>query len=624
MKLRTKIVLPLLIASLLLTLYIFGVWLPRSLADAENEYRSSVGSHLDSVAEGLVPLMLGKQLDAIYGNLDALLKKNKSWVSLELFDAQGRLLYPIDTPGISNGHKGEDVRIFKQEFRYLDTNLGNLVAKVCFSERLDAIRSLYLKLISLFCIFMSFVFLLTGSILEILVIKPLKLFVASSKLLADGDFMVSLPSGGNDEIGDLTNSFNKMIAELKNAQDALLKQNEELDKKVVERTEELQQSESKYHALYESSSDALMILGENGFIDCNSATLLMFGLSKKEDFIKLHPAQISPPYQPDGADSLTAANNRISVAFRVGMNHFEWVHRRANGEDFFADVLLTAFDLNGKQVLQATVRDISERKQQEDKLREALVLAEAGVKARGEFLANTTHELVTPLNSVIGFSQVLLDGLSGPLNDKQRKYVQAILQSGERLNATYADMLQIAGLDSGATQLHQERFQLKDFLKSSLLPLGNKALAQGVTISLEYEALPETEILADRGKLQQIMFSLLDNAVKFTPAGGSIRVSARRFSVSADSILQPIGRHYSGDFVEISVADTGIGIKEEDMPRLFKSFQQIEAARTKKYKGTGLGLLLAKKLVELHGGGIRVESEFGKGSTFSFTIPLNM
>ena len=130
----------------------------------------------------------------------------------------------------------------------------------------------------------------------------------------------------------------------------------------------LQQSEIKFRTMYESATDAIMLLGENGFEDCNVATLRMFGISKKEEFIKFHPAQLSPPYQSDGVDSLTEANDRIAEAFQKGSNSFEWVHRRANGDDFFADVLLTAFNMDGKQVLQASVRDVSARKLMESVL----------------------------------------------------------------------------------------------------------------------------------------------------------------------------------------------------------------------------------------------------------------
>ncbi|MDD5474543.1 MAG: ATP-binding protein [Candidatus Methanoperedens sp.] len=156
-----------------------------------------------------------------------------------------------------------------------------------------------------------------------------------------------------------------------------------------ERTSELQVSEAKYRTLYESSSDAIMMLDEKGFFDCNNATLQMFGFSEKEDFTRVHPADISPPYQPDGTDSLTAANKKITEAFRKGTNFFEWMHRKKNGEDFSADVLLTAFNFKGKQVLQATVRDLTERKRAEMEYKTILHTAMDGffiVDVQGRFL----------------------------------------------------------------------------------------------------------------------------------------------------------------------------------------------------------------------------------------------
>ncbi|MEK6743284.1 MAG: PAS domain S-box protein [Nitrospirota bacterium] len=272
-------------------------------------------------------------------------------------------------------------------------------------------------------------------------------------------------------------------------------------------------------------------------------------------------------------------------------------------------------------------------------LEEARILADAGIKARGAFLANISHELITPLNSIIGFSQILLDGLGGPMNEQQKDYAASILQGGNRLHETLKEIVQFAGLESGEMQLHADRFLLKDLLKSSLLAFNEKAAVQGVNLSLETGLPPETEIEADRVKLHQALFNLLDNAVKFTPAGGNVRVSARlsaEFPIDSGQVsmrnaelkeanhseLHTPNSALHGNFIEVSVSDTGIGIKEEDMSRLFQTFQQLESPYTKQYKGTGLGLMLAKKIVELHGGRIWVESVIGKGSTFTFAIPV--
>jgi len=286
---------------------------------------------------------------------------------------------------------------------------------------------------------------------------------------------------------------------------------------------------------------------------------------------------------------------------------------------------------NGAISSQVIIIDITkriERMQNLDKangkLQEALVFAETCLKARSEFLANITHELVTPLNSIIGFSQILLDGHKGPLNDKQRNYVQKILLSGERLNVAYSEILQISSIESGIAVLQTSRFQLKDLLQSSLLHFKNKALAQGITLSMVIEPPLETLIEADHSKIQQVMFTLLDNAIKFTPAGGSAEISARLIwdEVGDEPCVRMCNAGERSSSIIISVTDTGIGIREEDIPKLFRPFQQLEPVITKKYRGTGIGLLLAKKLVDMHGGRIWVESEFGKGSTFSYAIPM--
>ncbi|MEW6714471.1 MAG: hybrid sensor histidine kinase/response regulator [Nitrospirota bacterium] len=263
-------------------------------------------------------------------------------------------------------------------------------------------------------------------------------------------------------------------------------------------------------------------------------------------------------------------------------------------------------------------------------LEEAKILADAGIRARGAFLANISHELITPLNSIIGFSQILLDGLGGQMNEQQRDYAELILQGGNRLHETLKEIVQFAGMEAGQLQFRVDRFLLNDLLKSSLDALKKKAAVQGVALSLEVGLPQETEIEADRGKLKQVLFNLLDNAVKFTPAGGSVRVAARlvdsswliahgKIGVSSE----PSAMNYEPGrkFVEVSVADTGIGIKEEDMPRLFQPFQQLESPYTKTYKGTGLGLMLAQELLKLHNGTIWAESEYGKGSKFTFVIP---
>jgi len=272
-----------------------------------------------------------------------------------------------------------------------------------------------------------------------------------------------------------------------------------------------------------------------------------------------------------------------------------------------------------------TVEDITEHKQLEVE-QIARRAAEEANRVKSDFLANMSHELRTPLNSIIGFSEVLLDQYFGNLTEKQSVYVNNIHHSGSHLLSLINDILDLAKIESGKMALDASRFPLRPLLESSLVMLREKALSHGIHLSIEIEPKADREIEADERKLRQIVFNLLSNAVKFTPDGGSVRMSARfilDLGLRLAELKDKLGIEGFESAIEISVADTGIGIKEADRAKLFQEFVQIESAYTKHFQGTGLGLALTKRMVELHGGRIWVESEGeGKGSKFTFVIPI--
>jgi CheY-like chemotaxis protein/nitrogen-specific signal transduction histidine kinase len=261
----------------------------------------------------------------------------------------------------------------------------------------------------------------------------------------------------------------------------------------------------------------------------------------------------------------------------------------------------------------AAARDVTERKRLDQVLQEKNVelesarsVAEKTNLAKSDFLANMSHELRTPLNSVIGFSEVLQDQMFGQINEKQQEYVNNILTSGRHLLSLINDILDLSKVESGKMELELSAFLLRESLDASMMMLREKALKGGIELHLDLSPEADVRIVADQRKLKQILFNLLSNAVKFTHAGGTVDVGAVR----------------DGDFIEITVVDTGMGIRGEDIPKLFQAFTQLESVYTKGFEGTGLGLALTRHLVELHGGRIWVKSEFGAGSRFSFTIPL--
>ena len=229
---------------------------------------------------------------------------------------------------------------------------------------------------------------------------------------------------------------------------------------------------------------------------------------------------------------------------------------------------------------------------------------EAASRHKSEFLANMSHELRTPLNAIIGFSEVLAERMFGEVNEKQAEYLQDILSSGRHLLSLINDILDLSKVEAGRLELELGRFHLPTALDNALTLVRERATRHGITLT---QTLDERvgDIVADERKVKQILLNLLSNAVKFTPEGGRVGLTVTR----------------AEDIVTISVSDTGIGIAPEDQATIFEEFRQVGREDARKQEGTGLGLTLAKKFVELHGGRIWVESHVGQGSTFTFTLP---
>jgi signal transduction histidine kinase len=230
---------------------------------------------------------------------------------------------------------------------------------------------------------------------------------------------------------------------------------------------------------------------------------------------------------------------------------------------------------------------------------------EAANRHKSEFLANMSHELRTPLNAIIGFSEVLQEKLFGELNEKQAEYTSDILTSGQHLLSLINEILDLSKVEAGRMELELASFDLPLAIDNARTFVRERAVKHGITLDIDVDDRLG-EYVGDERKIKQILLNLLSNAVKFTPEGGRIGITANK----TDSGV-----------AEISVSDTGIGIAPEDQPKIFEEFRQVGSDSTHKIEGTGLGLTLAKKFVELHGGKIWVESELGKGSTFTFTLP---
>jgi PAS domain S-box-containing protein len=260
--------------------------------------------------------------------------------------------------------------------------------------------------------------------------------------------------------------------------------------------------------------------------------------------------------------------------------------------------------------------EIDERKRAEEDALKLKQVAEAANRAKSEFLANMSHELRTPLNHIIGFTELVAGKNIGDINDTQEEYLNDVLSSSHHLLSLINEILDLSKIEAGKLELNPSAVSVKRLLQNSLTMVKEKALKNRIAISLDIdEDVPEF-LNGDERKLKQVMYNLLSNGVKFTPNGGQIEIRCALRRADGDGAADRAR-------LSVSVRDSGIGIDSGDLERIFEPFEQVESGATRKYEGTGLGLSLARKLVELHGGRIWAESEGrGKGATFRFTVPI--
>jgi PAS domain S-box-containing protein len=493
--------------------------------------------------------------------------------------------------------------------------------------------------------------------------------------------------------------------------------------------EALKESEEKFKILYESSSDAIMTLFPPSwkFISGNPATINLFNTKDEKDFASLGPWQLSPEYQPDGELSTTKAKKMIGIAMKKGSNFFEWMHCTKEGKPFPATVLLTRINLGGKMGLQATVRDITEKKKAEEALKEseekfrnffensndAIFVADVGTRqlvdcnkkaerllgysrkeiifmkadslhpkdkiketmegfkkqmegkidivesevltkdkkrvlvainasivnikgrpylqgifrditeekraqeiikkeiermkeideAKTNFLNIVSHEMKTPLTAINAHLGVM-DDLKTNLSEQELLSLEAIKRNNYLLKSLIDNILELSRIEAGKFELNFSKINLEKIIKEVKSNLEILSEKKGLQLILDVGKLPE--ILADEMRVREILNNLISNSIKFTDKGW-IKVKAEK----------------KDNHVVISIIDTGIGISKDKINNLFQKFYQIDPSIGRRFGGTGLGLVITKQLIELQGGKITVASTYGKGSTFSVTLPIN-
>jgi PAS domain S-box-containing protein len=375
----------------------------------------------------------------------------------------------------------------------------------------------------------------------------------------------------------------------------------------------LQESEDRHRKLFDNNPHPTWVFDRETlrFLAVNDAAVRKYGYSSDE-FLKMTIKNIRPPEDVpvllDSVGRVRDGNESIGI----------WRHRRKDGTDIDVEITSYVLSFADRPAEVVVAVDVTERKRDEAEKRkfmEKLAASnqeldlrnrevERATLLKSKFLASMSHELRTPLNAIVGFSDLLADETPGELNSKQKRFVNHIKQGSAHLLQLINDILDLSKIEAGQLELRCEDFQLKDALPEVLSTI--RPLAMIKNIQIQHKLKTDLSVHADRVRFKQVLYNLLSNAVKFTPKDGRIDIDCVE----------------KGNEVCISVTDTGIGIRSEDQAVVFEEFRQVEGNTDTANEGTGLGLAITKRLVEQQGGKISLESEPGKGSRFTFTLPI--
>jgi PAS domain S-box-containing protein len=356
-------------------------------------------------------------------------------------------------------------------------------------------------------------------------------------------------------------------------------------------------AEQKFRGLLEAAPDAMVIVGSDGRIALvNSQLEHLFHYPRTELLGQSVDILVPERYRAAHAGHRTGFfGHPRTRAMGAGLQ----LHgRRRDGTEFPVEISLSPLETEEGLFVSGAIRDASERRRFEKTLQDASRL-------KSEFLANMSHELRTPLNGIIGFSELLVDGKAGPLNERQQEFLGDVLSSGRHLLRLINDVLDLSKIEAGKMELLLETFPLAPAIDEVCSIVAGASHGKRIRLRREIAVDLATATL-DRQKFMQILFNLLSNAFKFTAEDGEVTVRVET----------------AGPALRLQVEDTGIGIRTEDLPRLFVEFQQLESGSGRRHEGTGLGLALTRRLAELHGGSVEVQSSPGKGSVFTVMLPL--
>jgi len=395
-----------------------------------------------------------------------------------------------------------------------------------------------------------------------------------------------------------------------------LRHNQELKEAVSKKTNELRLQKEMFETLFQKSYDGILLIENGKFVECNDSIVKMLGYKDKKGVLNVHPSELSPEYQADGESSFLKADRMMQICISSGAHNFEWLHQKANGDNFWCDITLTNLTIGDKHIIHAVMRDISDKKALEfenTKIKENLEAEVqkrtqelvAAMRAKADFLANMSHEIRTPLNALIGFIDILKKDETDP---QRQKYFDIINTSGQDLLSIINDILDFSKIESGKLEVERVPVNLSKSFKDIQLLFFEKAKEKNIKLELNIDPVFPKFVFSDSVRIKQVLSNLLSNAIKFTAENKSIYINAE----------------YKDGFLNVFIKDEGIGIDKKNQNKIFDSFSQEDSSTTRKYGGTGLGLSISSKLIKLLGGELKVESEVGVGSKFYFSIPLEI
>ncbi len=588
MGIRLKLILPLALMFGLFAVVMQLVWAPLQLEQARQDFIRQQMSEISALQESMARYLLSGDLATLHAMMNQQMElRGDRWRDLVIHDDQGLRVYPLQPPQPSAPLNPYAQRI-ELPILVRDNPVGRMSLVIDWQSRHNTMK----KHISRLELFFLLIFATAIAISIIwqnrLIRVPLARLESAAQQLAQLRFDTRLPAIKNDEIGSLTRSFATMRDELQHSRHNL-----------SEALKQSRESEARQRAIFEAMGDGLITFDAKGTITlCNPAALTIFNLT--EEMLIGHPVSRIIP-------ALDQAAFGQGSLMQTYAGRQEELGRRGDGSRFPIYINLSEMELSGQTCYGAIVRDISAQKEAEQALIEARQQAEMASKAKSAFLATMSHEIRTPLNGVIGVVQLLE---MTPLDQEQKEYVEIIDKSGNTLLSLINDILDISKIESNKMELEAAEFDLEACAYDITRILASRAREQGITLQLYYAADCPCHLVGDAERIRQLLFNLVGNAIKFTEEGG------------VGIFVNALNQDQQRARIEIVVEDSGIGIAAEDQARLFDAFVQADGSTTRRFGGSGLGLTICKRLVELMAGTIEVDSEAGQGSRFTVTLEL--